>query len=102
MLTRRGTYISMTMLNGPMVMFGRSIVLEKPVALAVLAGEDLSQLIHTLLSSAIADSQHSKSTITSTTWPSKQPCWMTDHHHQPSREHTGNEERWFKIAFTKR
>ena len=101
-LTRRGTYISMTMPNGPMVMFGRSIVLEKPVALAVLAGEDLSQLIQTLLSSAIANSQHSKSIMTSTTWPSKQPCWMTGYYHQPSREYTGNKERRFKIVFTKR
>jgi len=91
MLTR-GTCISMTMPNGPMVMSGRSIVLEKPVALAVLAGEDLSQLIQTLLSSAIADSQYSESIMTSTTWPSKQPCWMTGQHHQPSREHTGNKE----------
>ena len=100
MLTRRRTCISMTMPNGPMVMFGRSIILGEPVAIAILAGEDLSHSIQTLLSSAIADSQHFKLIMASTIWLSKKLCWMTGHHHQPSRDGTGNKERWFKIVST--
>lgn len=73
MLTRRGICTSIPMPNGPMVILGRSIILDKLVAFIVLAEEDLSQSIQTLLSSAIADSQHFKLITASMIGPLEQP-----------------------------